>query len=293
MFEDYGALRPHQAAAELLAQREWPRLYDADVLAHNEVPVAATIYFNDPYVVSEFANETAAAVRGLRPWVTDEYEHNALGIDSRSRSRPAAGHGPWPRLTWAEMTRVFNVRTDPADARTGMNAGRLLTLAVVAGGVLGCAAPAPTAQPSPKTITVGQGSLGDIDLDGRACSNRRSDVLRRAGQSGSESAGSCGSVSTPTTPLQWTSVSGGTMPGSSLPVIAEGVARSDIHEVRIVTTSGDSSVSGSTDLIDLFDPLGVDAYAFAIALPPGTQVTDFVALDDNGKELAHQPVATP
>ena len=79
MFEDYGALRPHAQAAELLAQREWPRLYDADALAHNEVPVAATIYFNDPYVVSEFAVETAAAVRGLRPWVTDEYEHNALG----------------------------------------------------------------------------------------------------------------------------------------------------------------------------------------------------------------------
>ena len=63
MCEDYGALRPHAAAAELLAQRDWPRLYDADVLAHNEVPVAATIYFNDLYVVSEFAVETAAAIR--------------------------------------------------------------------------------------------------------------------------------------------------------------------------------------------------------------------------------------
>ena len=82
MFEDYGALRPHQAAAELLAQREWPRLYDPDALAHNEVPVAATIYFNDPYVVREFALETAAAVRGLRPWVTDEFEHDGLRADS-------------------------------------------------------------------------------------------------------------------------------------------------------------------------------------------------------------------
>ena len=82
MFEDYGALRPHQAAAEVLAQREWPRLYDADVLAHNDVPVAATIYFDDPYVVSEFARETAVAVRGLRPWITNEYEHDALGVDA-------------------------------------------------------------------------------------------------------------------------------------------------------------------------------------------------------------------
>ena len=82
MFDDYSALRPHQAAAELLAQRQWPRLYDPDTLSHNEVPVAATIYFNDPYVVSEFARETAAAVRGLRPWITDEYEHNGLGADA-------------------------------------------------------------------------------------------------------------------------------------------------------------------------------------------------------------------
>ena len=81
MFQDYGALRPHRQVAELLAQREWPRLYDEDVLAHNEVPVAATIYFNDPYVVQDFARETAAAVRGLRPWITNEYEHNGLAVN--------------------------------------------------------------------------------------------------------------------------------------------------------------------------------------------------------------------
>jgi pimeloyl-ACP methyl ester carboxylesterase len=81
MFDDYGALRPHKEAAELLAQREWPRLYDEDVLANNEVPVAATIYFNDPYVVQEFARDTAKAVRGLKPWITNEYEHDGLGLD--------------------------------------------------------------------------------------------------------------------------------------------------------------------------------------------------------------------
>jgi hypothetical protein len=81
MFEDYGALRPHRSAAELLAQREWPRLYDADTLAHNEVPVSATIYFDDPYVVEDFARATAEQIRGLRPWITNEYEHNGLGAD--------------------------------------------------------------------------------------------------------------------------------------------------------------------------------------------------------------------
>ncbi|MCI0582659.1 MAG: alpha/beta hydrolase [Chloroflexi bacterium] len=81
MWEDYGALRPHWPAAEILAEHEWPRLYDPHVLARNEVPVAATIYVNDLYVERAFAEETAAAVRGLRPWITNEYEHNGLRAD--------------------------------------------------------------------------------------------------------------------------------------------------------------------------------------------------------------------
>ena len=35
------------AAAQLLAEHPWPRLYDPDRLARNEVPVAATIYVDD------------------------------------------------------------------------------------------------------------------------------------------------------------------------------------------------------------------------------------------------------
>jgi pimeloyl-ACP methyl ester carboxylesterase len=81
MFEAYGALRPHRDAAELLAEHAWPRLYDADRLARNEVPVAATIYVDDLYVERAFAEETAAAVRGLRPWITDELQHNGLRAD--------------------------------------------------------------------------------------------------------------------------------------------------------------------------------------------------------------------
>ena len=63
MWEDYSALRSHRAAAEILAEQPWPRLYDADRLARNEVPVAATIYVNDLYVERAFAEETAAAIR--------------------------------------------------------------------------------------------------------------------------------------------------------------------------------------------------------------------------------------
>jgi hypothetical protein len=81
MWEDMAALRSHRDAAHILADHPWPRLYDADVLAHNDVPVAATIYTNDLYVERAFAEETAAAIRGLRPWITNEFEHNGLRAD--------------------------------------------------------------------------------------------------------------------------------------------------------------------------------------------------------------------
>jgi pimeloyl-ACP methyl ester carboxylesterase len=81
MFEEMNALAPLREAAELLAQHEWPRLYDADALAANDVPAAAAIYTEDMYVERAFSEETAAHVRGLRPWVTSEYEHNGLRAD--------------------------------------------------------------------------------------------------------------------------------------------------------------------------------------------------------------------
>ena len=81
MFEDYGALRPLAEAAEILAAHEWPGLYDVQRLAGNHVPAAAVIYGEDMYVVREFSEETAASIRALRPWVTNEYEHDGLRAD--------------------------------------------------------------------------------------------------------------------------------------------------------------------------------------------------------------------
>ena len=81
MFDDYRPLQAHKPAAEILAQHEWPRLYDAAQLAVNKVLVAATIYVHDLYVERAFAEETAAAIRGLRTWITDEYVHNGIRAD--------------------------------------------------------------------------------------------------------------------------------------------------------------------------------------------------------------------
>jgi pimeloyl-ACP methyl ester carboxylesterase len=78
MFEDHGALAPMRDAAELLAQHEWPELYDGAQLEASEVPAAAAIYAEDMYVDRRFSEETAARIKGLRPWLTNEYEHDGL-----------------------------------------------------------------------------------------------------------------------------------------------------------------------------------------------------------------------
>lgn len=73
------ALAPLRETAELLAARTgWGPLYDPQRLAANEVPVAAAVYHDDMYVDTAHSLATAAAVRGLRTWVTDEFEHDGI-----------------------------------------------------------------------------------------------------------------------------------------------------------------------------------------------------------------------
>jgi pimeloyl-ACP methyl ester carboxylesterase len=83
MLEDYAALAPLREAAELLARHPWPRLYDEERLADNRVPAAAAVYADDMYVDRELSEETAGRVRGLRVWLTNEYEHDGLRADGR------------------------------------------------------------------------------------------------------------------------------------------------------------------------------------------------------------------
>ena len=81
MFEESAALRPLAGAAELLAHEPWPRLYAAERLRTNTVPVAAAVYANDMYVERVYSEETAALIGNMRLWLTNEYEHNGLGVD--------------------------------------------------------------------------------------------------------------------------------------------------------------------------------------------------------------------
>ena len=79
MFDCDPALRPLRETAELLAARtDWAPLYDPERLAANEVPVAAAVYHDDMYVDTAHALRTARTIKGLRTWVTDEFEHDGL-----------------------------------------------------------------------------------------------------------------------------------------------------------------------------------------------------------------------
>jgi pimeloyl-ACP methyl ester carboxylesterase len=80
-FDETSGLRPYADIARQLAEHDWPRLYDAAVLAQVDVPCAAVIYADDPYVPRQFSEETADLLPGMRRWLTDEYLHNGLRTD--------------------------------------------------------------------------------------------------------------------------------------------------------------------------------------------------------------------
>ena len=80
-FEDVSGLRAYRDVAAILAEYDWPRLYDAEVLAEVDVPCAAVIYADDPYVLRQFSEETADILPGMHRWLTDEYLHNGLRTD--------------------------------------------------------------------------------------------------------------------------------------------------------------------------------------------------------------------
>ncbi|WP_329543903.1 alpha/beta hydrolase [Streptomyces sp. NBC_01356] len=78
-FDTDPALRPlRDTAEELAARTDWEPLYDTARLAANEVPVAAAVYHDDMYVDTQHSLRTARAIRGLRTWVTDEFEHDGV-----------------------------------------------------------------------------------------------------------------------------------------------------------------------------------------------------------------------
>ena len=81
-FEEDPALVPLRETAQLLAEADdWGPLYDPDQLAANTVPAAAAVYTDDIYVDRELSLETAASVRGLQVWETQDFHHDGINDD--------------------------------------------------------------------------------------------------------------------------------------------------------------------------------------------------------------------
>ena len=84
MLEEFTSLRPlHDVAHALAEWNDWPQLYDESALAKNTVATRAVVYYDDMFVPSDLSIESANVIRGLRPWVTNEYEHDGLRADGK------------------------------------------------------------------------------------------------------------------------------------------------------------------------------------------------------------------
>ena len=82
MLDEYQELKPFKNAANILAKKKnWPRLYDPNVLAKNKVPIKAAVYTNDMYVDRNFSIDSASKIQNIDIWESDIYEHNALRSD--------------------------------------------------------------------------------------------------------------------------------------------------------------------------------------------------------------------
>ncbi|EAR56136.1 putative prolyl aminopeptidase [Photobacterium sp. SKA34] len=81
MFDQLHCLQPLKVAADLLAVKDdWSSLYDAKQLAKNTVPVVAAVYVDDMYVDYDLSCQTLVGLNHAKVWVTNEYEHNGLGV---------------------------------------------------------------------------------------------------------------------------------------------------------------------------------------------------------------------
>lgn len=82
-FTDVAGMAPYTEVADALhAKSDWGALYDRDRLRANEVLVAAAVYFDDMYVDFDASMNVARWAGNVRPWVTNQYEHDGLRADA-------------------------------------------------------------------------------------------------------------------------------------------------------------------------------------------------------------------
>jgi hypothetical protein len=59
-------------------------LYDVEQLQKNTVPCVAAVYYDDMYVELAFSEQTAELIKGLRMWVTNQYDHSGLRMSGEA-----------------------------------------------------------------------------------------------------------------------------------------------------------------------------------------------------------------
>ncbi|SJM70038.1 alpha/beta fold hydrolase [Agrococcus casei] len=77
-FDTVPSLQEWAEVADLLADHDWPALYDAEAIRASDVAGAAAVYVNDVFVPMEHSLATAELMPGLRLLVTSEHEHSGL-----------------------------------------------------------------------------------------------------------------------------------------------------------------------------------------------------------------------
>lgn len=75
------ALAPMADAADLIAERQFGKLYDLDVLASNTVPASGWVFWDDMFVPASLSLDTAERIRGFQPILTNDYHHDGLRAD--------------------------------------------------------------------------------------------------------------------------------------------------------------------------------------------------------------------
>lgn len=79
MLDEVAALRPWKETALALASvSDWSPVYNTSQLAANTVPTAAVVYYNDTMVDFDLSMATAAAIKNINVWVTNEFTHAGL-----------------------------------------------------------------------------------------------------------------------------------------------------------------------------------------------------------------------
>jgi pimeloyl-ACP methyl ester carboxylesterase len=79
MLDCYPELKKLKTVGEMLAQeKDWPKVYDWEQLAKNEVPVYSAVFYDDIYVDFDLSMETANKIKGCKTFVTNAMYHDAI-----------------------------------------------------------------------------------------------------------------------------------------------------------------------------------------------------------------------